>query len=199
MVQPYFEIIKHEDDNWQEFLEQICLYDIFKPVIEYYKDRSTLKCVIRYIAYTYSKDSDKVLLGADWQKNKQQIFEDVMAKPVKGLYEELVLLKNPEVVETIHNWLEHQDGEVWKTLCTLKDLRVEMQLSAVSKILKPSMEVDYTQKFLNAEYADKLKVMIKNLELELIQNDGKLKEAVKEVRVQQNNNTKRSVGSYAVS
>jgi len=183
MIQPYSEIISYEEDNWQEFLEKICLIDIFLPVTKAYPDVQTLKCVIRYIVYSYSRHSDKVVLDMEWQKNKQRIFEFVMAKPEKGLYEDLVLLKNENVIDCVLRWLDHQDNDTWRMLCVLKDLRLEMQLSAVSKILKSSGEIDYSQKFLNAEYAIKLKQMIKDLESELIQNDAKLKEAVKEVNI----------------
>lgn len=198
MTQPYYSIIEYEEDDWGEFLERVCLIEIFKPVIEYYKDIGTLKCVIRYIVYAYSLESDKVILGMEWQKNKQHIFEFVLAKPIKDIYEELVLLKNPSVVAAIHNWLEFGDNDTFKQLSSLKDLRVEMQLSSVSAIKKPSMEIDYDQKFKNAEYSAKLKIMISDLESELIQNNHKLKEGVKEIKTAQNKKNSRSVGSYAV-
>lgn len=182
MTEAYSEIIKFEEDGWEEFLEQICLYEIFKPVISAYQDRDTLKRVIKYIVYAYSKNSDKIILGMEWQKNKQQIFEFVLAKPIVGIYEDLVLLKSEEVVSTIHKWLEFQDSDTFKQLQVLRDLRIEMQLSANGSIVKANGEQDYTQKFLNAEYAMKLKVMIKDLETELIQNDMKMKDSVREVK-----------------
>jgi hypothetical protein len=199
MIQAFHEIVSYDGDDWQEFLDKCLVIDIFTPVIKEYQDIQKLKSVIRYILYTYSQQSDKIILGMEWQKNKQQIFEFVQVKPEKGLYEDLVLLKNDAVLLTVQRWLDHQDGDSFKQLQTLKDLRVEMQLSSISKIIKSSGEVDYTQKFLNAEYANKLKVMIKDLESELIQNDSKLKDAVKEFS-HENGKRKnsRNVGSYAV-
>ena len=182
MVDPYSEIINHEEDNWQEFFERICLIDIFKPVIEAYGNTDTLKCVIRYIVYAYSVNSDKIILSMEWHKNKQQIFEFVLAKPEKGIYEELVLLKSEAVLQAVCNWVDFQDSDSFKQLSVLRDLRVEMQISALSKIVKSSGEVDYDQKFKNAEYANKLKIMIRDLEAEQIQNNQKLKDAVKEVK-----------------
>lgn len=186
MISPFHQIVEYREDDWQEFLEQLLVVDIFMPVIKEYADVQNLKSVIRYILYAYSQQSDKVILGMDWQKNKQQIFEFVMVRPQKGLYEDLVLLKSEAVLETVQRWMDWQDADSFKMLQTLRDLRVEMQLSALSKIIKSSGEVDYSQKYLNAEYAIKLKGMIKELEAELIQNNIKMKDVVKEVKIEKN-------------
>lgn len=183
MISPFHSLINYEEGNWQQFLEDALLMDIFMPVIKEFPDTQTLKLVIKYIMYAYSPDSDKIVLGMDWQKNKQKIFEHVLIKPEKSSYEDLVLLKNAAVVDTIHRWLKFIDQDSFSQLQVLKDLRVEMQISALSKILKASGEIDYDQKFRNAKYADDLKQMIKDLESELIQNNQKLKDAVKEVRI----------------
>jgi hypothetical protein len=183
MISPFHSIISYEGDNWGDFLDRILLVHIFSPVIKEYQNKDTLNGAIRFIAYAYSVDSDKIILGRDWKKNKQEIFEFVLIKPEKKSYEDLVLLENKAVVETIHRWVDHQNNDTFTHLQVLKDLRVEMQISALSKILKSSGEVDYDQKFRNAKYADDLKQMIKDLESELIQNNQKLKDAVKEVKV----------------
>lgn len=189
MTLPFHSIVSYEEDSWEQFLEQIMLIDIFMPVIKHYENKDTLKCVIRYIAYAYSLNSDKIILGMEWQKNKQQIFEFVLAKPEKTIYEDLVLLKSAAVLETIHRWLEFQENDTFKMVQTLKDLRIEMQLSSVSNIKKASLETDYDQKFKNAEYANKLKLMIKDLEAELVQNDHRLKDAVREVNIKKSKDT----------
>ena len=189
MISPYHSIVNYEEDNWQEFLDKVMLIDIFMPVIKKYSDLQVLKSVIRYIVYAYSADSDKILLGSDWQRNKQGIFEFVLIKPEKTIYEDLVLLKSPEVVESIHKWLEFQDKDSFTQLQVFKDLRVEMQISAVSKIIKASSEIDYDQKYKNANYAQELKNKIKELEAELIQNNPKMQSQVKEARVAKSKQT----------
>lgn len=189
MISPYSEIINYEEDNWQEFLERVCLIDIFMPVIKSYQDLNTLKCVIRYIVYAYSQSSDKIVLGMEWQKNKQLIFEFVLAKPEKSIYEDLVLLKNTAVVEAIHKWLDFNDRDVFTQMQVLKDLRLEMQLSCVTDIKNASGEINYDQKYRNAEYAVKLKDKIKELEQEVIQNNVKMKDAVREVKTTKSKST----------
>jgi hypothetical protein len=176
-------VVSYEENNWEEYLDRILLIHVFSPVIKEYSNRDTLRGVIRYIAYAYSVDSDKIILGRDWKKNKQEIFEFVLIKPESKSYEDLVLLKNEAVVESIHRWVDFQQNESFAQLQILKDLRVEMQISCLSEIKKSSGEIDYSQKYLNATYANELKTMIKDLESELIQNNQKLKDAVKEARV----------------
>jgi hypothetical protein len=198
MTNPFQAIVTYEEDSWEDYLSQILLIDIFMPVIKEYEDKQVLKSVIRYIAYAYSHDSDKIILGEDWHKNKKQIFEFVMIKPESKSYEDLVLLKNKAVIDAIHNWLSFQERDTFTQMQMLKDLRVEMQISAVSSIKKSSGEIDYSQKYLNATYANELKKMIKDLESELIQNDTLLREAAKEVRQARKTSDSRSVGSYAV-
>lgn len=183
MISPFHSLISYEENEWEDYLDKILLLDIFMPVIKDYQDREVLKCVIRFIAYAYSHDSDKIILGQEWKKNKQQIFEYVMVKPEKTSYEDLVLLKRKSVVDSIHNWMSFQDKDTFTQLQVLKDLRVEMQVSSLTNILKSSGEVDYDQKYRNAGYASELKKMIKDLESELIQNNQRLKDAVREVKI----------------
>lgn len=185
MISPFQSIVSHEGDDWQDFLERCMLIDIFMPVIKAYKDIDDAKCAIKYIAYAYSIQSDKVKLGMDWQKNKQDIFEFVLARPVKDLYEDLVLLRNENVVESIHRWITFQDNEVFEQVCVLRDLKAEMQRSCHA----PITVVDYDQKFKNAGYAIDLKLKIKDLESELIQNNMSLKDGIKEVRVAKSKTT----------
>ncbi len=183
MISAYASILQYQYDDWEEYFTKILLIDIFKPIVECYKeDHVKLKCAISFILHCYSLDSEKVILGQDWQKNKQAIFEDTCT-PMKDLYEDLVLLKNDAVVSTIHNWLRHQDSPVHEELCVLKELKMEMQLSANAPIRKSSGEIDYTQKYLNTGYAFELRQKIRELEQELIQNNVRLKQAISEVRI----------------
>jgi hypothetical protein len=181
MTIPYHSIINYQEDEWKEFLEKLLLVDIFMPVINEFSDVNDLKCAIRYIVYSYSSNSDKIVVGMEWLKNKEKIFDFVCARPIMELKDKLVLLKSEKVVETIHNWLNFQDQKTFTQMMVYKDLMIEMQLSANSPIKKSSSEIDFDQKFKNAEYAASLKKKIHELEQELIQNDAKLKDAIKEL------------------
>lgn len=183
MINVYTNITIYEGSDWKEYLEKICLYEIFKPLVEKYGDRpGLLKCLIRYIVWAYSKDSDKITLGTDWKENKKRIYDAAQLPPQEEVQEEVIGLKNETVLATIKKWLEFQQDETWNELVMLKDLRVEMQVSANSRILNAALEVNYDQKFKNAKYSMDLALLIRDTESKLLQNDPKLKEAIKDVR-----------------
>lgn len=179
MVNAYSELISYDGFDWEDYLNRICLIDIFKDLIPLFKDKEALTQAIKFIVMCYSKDSDCVILGTDWVQNKKRIFDKVLLQ--KEYYEDLVLLENRIIVKTIQNWLSFQDSAVYSQLIMLKDLQQEMQDSANSSIKKANLEIDYDQKFKNAKYVQELGKMIDDLEQELIQNSPKLKAATQEL------------------
>jgi len=200
MILAYNQIIEYEEDNWEDFFSKICLIDIFKELIlKYGKDKQELRSFIRYIIWSYSKNSDKVILGDDWRENKKRIFDAAGFKPVKELLDATVNLQDDVVLKTIQKWLTYQDNNVFSQLCVLKDLQQEMQLSANSPIKKSSGEIDYDQKYKNACYVGDLRKMIMDLEDELIQMTPKLKDAIKDVRQSINKKNTKSVEQIMVS
>jgi hypothetical protein len=183
MIIAYQQLTTYEEDNWQEFLDRICLYDIFKDLIlKHGVNKSLLKSFIRYIVWAYSRESDMIILGTDWGKNKRRIFDAAGFEPIEILLNATVNLQDDVVVSTIHKWLSFQDDYVHTQLSVLKDLMVEMQISANSPIRKASGEIDFDQKYKNACYVKDLRRMISDLESELVQNSPKLQEGATELR-----------------
>lgn len=193
MISAYNSLVNHSGNDWDDYLEKLCLIDIFKDLLKEYPDKADFTCVVKYILYAYSVESEMLILGADWTKTKRRIFEKASIKPQAKFYQDLVLLKNRAVLITIQRWLEFQDMDVFTQLQILKDLRAEMQLTCLTDIKKASGEIDFTQKFLNAQYSNDLKKMIKDLESELIQTSAKLKDSVKEFR-----GAKRNAGTFGL-
>lgn len=191
MISIYNDIISYEGDEWEDYLNRICIIDIFKDFIPRFKDKALLTQAIRYVVWTYSKQSDCVILGDDWLLNKKRIFDRTLLPD--EYYEDLVLLQNPMVVKTIQRWIDFQDNELMTTIYSLKELMIEMRISSNSNIKNAALETNYDQKYKNANYAIELKLKIADLESELIQNDNKLKEAVREVRTAQKN--KNTIGA----
>ena len=186
MTLSYQALTTYEEDNWDEFLNKVCLIDIFRDLFEVV-EKEEIKYAIRYIAMCYSIDSDAVLLGSEWFTNKKRIFDK------SGLTEKHVdaflNLNNDVVLKVINRWLNFQDNDTFYQLAVLRDLKIEMQRTANSNIRKSSGEVDYKQKYDNALYAMELAKKIKDLELELIQNNYKLKDAVLEVKTASRKNS----------
>ena len=196
MVNAYQELISFEGDNWEDYLNKICLIDIFQDLIPLFKDKSALTQAIRFIVWTYSKQSDAVVLGDDWLMNKKRIFEKTLLP--KEYYSDLVLLENRIIVKVIQRWIDFQDASVWSNITAFKDLMIEMRLSANSNIKNAQQETNYDQKFRNAGYVLELEKMIKDLEQELIQKDMKLKEGISEIKQAGKNHTSVGVERYAV-
>lgn len=180
MIIPFNELASYNGNEIKDRLDELCLTDIFDELIPLFKDDLSLSQAIKYIVLAYTKDSNCVVLGIDWLENKKRVFDKSFLH--KDYYNDFVLLQNRIVVKTIQKWVNIQDSNVWSNLCSLKDLLIEMRLSCNSEIRKSSGEIDYSQKYLNATYVQDLGKMIKDLEAELIQNDPKFKEAIKEFK-----------------
>lgn len=179
MTLAYQQLTEYEEDNWEEYLNKLVLVDIFMDLFRVVK-KEDFKYAIRYIVWCYSIDSDMVIIGTEWQANKIKIYHQ---SELPVIYSEAFLhLKDDTVLGVINKWLEFQNSDTWMQLQVLKDLKIEMQLSANSAIKKSSGEIDFDQKYKNANYATELTKKIKDLENELIQNSNKLKDAVREVK-----------------
>lgn len=182
MINPVQSITEYNGDDFDTYLETLQLIDIFEDLINAYKhDKPLLKQITKYIVWTYSRESDKVIIGMEWAENKKKIFEHIML-PYQ-LWEDVIDLKSEVIVSTINKWLIHQDRETYTELCKLKDLKLYMQKSYSD----PS--VDANQRFKNAGYSKELNQMIKDLQNELIQNDKRLSKAAAEVKNVKKKNT----------
>lgn len=196
MINSYSEILSYSGDDWEDFLTKILLIDIFKDLLPLFKDKEALTQAIRYIVVCYSRHSEADIIGDDWLQVKKRIFDNTLLP--KEYFEDLVLLKNRVIIETIQRWIDFQDESVYANICSLRDLMIEMRLSSNSNLKKTDgITTDYDQKFKNAEYVQDLQKMIKDLESELIQNDIKLKEGVRELK-RAKNNSSLGIERYAV-
>lgn len=175
-------IISYSGEDWNEYLESIGLGDMFKDLVAKYIDKKpVLKGIIQYIVWAYSKDSDKIVIGADWTANKKRIFDTVMLPPEEEIMRDVVELREPVILFAVKKWIEFQDEETWKEYMMLKDLRSEMQISSNSMLIGGN-GINYDQKFKNAKYSIELTQMIKDCEQRLLQNDPHHKDAVREVK-----------------
>lgn len=185
MISAFRDLTTYDGDEWEEYLDNRCLLEIFQELIKKYKDSNIpglLKCIIRYIVWTYSKDSTKVVISDSWLKNKERIYEAADLPPIDDIRNEVMYCREEAVLVTIKRWLEFQDNDTFKEIAMLKDLRLEMQISANGVIRNAQGEMNYDQKFKNAKYSLELGDMLKEAESKLIQNDQKLKEGMSEIK-----------------
>lgn len=180
MVLVYQTLTTYQGSEWKKLFEQLGLLDTFGEILGDYSHPDSTRKVIRYIVWTYSANSERLISGQDWENNKKNNFDH--AGIAIEMWEKIGMLKDRVILNAVHYWLEYQDDPVFKMLLCLKDLKLEMQISSVGRITKASSEIDYDQKYKNANYAIELDGKIKQLENQLIQNDPKLKEAIKETK-----------------
>lgn len=199
MTNIYYDIVNYENDDFEEYLRRILIYDVFKNIIEEYADTIIAKKVIRYILYAYSMDSEMLSPnGNNWSKVSEQILE-VVGLPIE-LYDDVLLLQNQSVLLTIQRWLQYQNNEMFTNYITYRDLRREMLASSLSKIKAASDEINYEQKMKNAIHAGTLLQMMNEAMESFIQNHPKLKASAETLnRANNKNKVTRSVADYAIS
>lgn len=76
MINSQQELIAYEEDAWEEFLTRLDLLHIFKPILGLSSDKTVIRGIVRYIVWTYSKTSDKVIMDMEWERNKKKIFDE---------------------------------------------------------------------------------------------------------------------------
>lgn len=187
MVNPYIALTSYEGSEWGKFLDQMGLLKVFEGVLMNFCHPDSTRKIIRYIVWTYSVNSDRQVAGMDWENNKRNNFNQ--AGLPGDFWEKIGLLKDLDVRRTVHRWLDFQDEPLFKQLQTLRDLKMEMQLSSVGIISKSNGEIDYDQKFKNANYSVDLDKMIQQLENQSIQNNPNLKDAMRELQYKKRNPT----------
>ena len=179
MIDPYQTILSYEENDWETLLENLGLFDVFESLFSHFSKPESMRSILRYILWTYSAKSPRLVQGADWEEAKRKNFRD--AGLPADLYHPITMLKDTTVATAVHAWLDFQGLPVFKQLMALRDLKAEMQLSSVSSIKKASgVEIDYDQKFKNAQYALDLDKMIKDLEAQHISKDPRLRDAIEQ-------------------
>lgn len=208
MINSFQEITIFDGSDFRDHLGKVNLDHIFDPVLkEYVYDPGLCVRIIKYIAFSNSIESNKISVGGDRRKELHKIFRD-LEFPQEGVdplfpnikrayYDEVVLMGNESVVESIIRWLKHKDNRQLEFLFTLQNAYVQQQAAALKEIKKSSGEVDYDQKYKCIGYMMDLKLKIKDAESELQQNDPKLKEAYEDVKQAKKTNSTTGVENYA--
>lgn len=194
MINAFNEIIKCEED-FSQLLDKYPFLRIFEPVIIEFPDNYS--SIIKYIAYAFSIESNKITLQGDRRKETTSIFKELKIK--EEFYTDIILLQNRELLKSVQQWVKFQDSAQLEYLFTLKESYVQQQSAAVSPLKKSDgISIDYDQKQKCIEHMSELRLMIKDAESELKQNDPKLKEAYKEVYSASNQPAKNTMGIESI-
>lgn len=179
MIDPYSCIINYSEDenSFDEYLKKKHLFDLFKDLLEEFPDVKTFLGVVKYILYSYSPNSDMLLMnGETFDKTSQRIFKKT--KLPQSLYEKVALLESENVQLAIERWLNFLNAEEYTNFVHFRDLRRTMLSSSIGSIEKSTGEQDYEQKMKNAHHAKALLEMMKESLAKYVQNTPKLKNSM---------------------
>lgn len=144
---------------------------VFEPIHNQEEDgvvfnRAQSAKIIAYLLYAYSEQSDFLVLGADSQKEKQEIAERVELP--EDLHEKVVRLSSGVVRKVVVNYLDTQSSRAFRYLSFKKDMYEAAMANALLKMKDGEGNMDMkemvdTDKFLQSlltqikEYEDQLR------------------------------------------
>ncbi len=203
MIQPFLALTKNTDEDFEEYLRNIYLYDIFKSLLEEFPDKELFKGVVKFIAFGFSIDSDMLTSqGNTWGSVADVIYEKTDLPDdrdkLDGTYQAVCKLQSPVVLDVIERWLRYQNDENWTQYIHYRDLRRQFLSLSLSNMRKSTMEVDIEAKMKAAIYSKDLLKMMEDARESFIQNHPKLRGSVDAMNKSVQNKNARSVGSYAV-
>ena len=183
MVNAFAELTSYQGD-FSDIKEKYTFMDLFAPLFEQYAAQPKLATkIIKYILYAFSIESTKITLGGDRAKETTLLFKelgiDEGRSKDESLLEDIVLLQDDNVLICVNKWLKWQDSRQIEFLFTLHQEYVQQQHASLSKIRTSSGEIDWDQKMKCIEHLKELKVMIKDAESELMQNNPAMKHIFK--------------------
>lgn len=184
----YQELTTYEGD-YADLLGKLHLLDIFSDVIKAF-DVPTAKKVIRFLAYVYSKESDRIKLKEDWVKQKKACFVEAGLEGDEMMQRLVLLMPVGEddtipamIKRTAMRYLTHQNDRNNKDLKSLYDLYDEMIVAAAQPVADLEQ---YQYKFKCRDYANQILAWIKEAEERIKNEDAQLKTAKKEIQDKNN-------------
>jgi len=199
MIDPYSNLIKSDEYDFEDYLKRIHLIKIFEPLLEEFADKPIFKGVVKFILYGFSVNSDMLLTqGYTWVNICKQVYKEAGLPDDDVLFNKVANLESDSVREAIENWIRFQNDENFCNYLHFRDLRREFLALSLSPMKKNTGEIDIEAKMKSVVYAKDLLKMMEDAKETFIQNHPKLRGSVDSVlRVNKEKNA-RSVGSYAV-
>lgn len=174
MINQFKEVTKSTEDNFEEYLKRIALFEVFEPIfLTWGKEPEIVKSIIQYIFYGYSIESDQLpTKGSDWKFKSKQLFDKVgLPSKLEG---PILKLENPAIQKSVHSFLWYQNDENWTEYCLYRDLRLQMQTYALLPgTVKEKMDA--------AVNSGELLKMMDTARQRFIDNNDKLKKQVEEI------------------
>lgn len=191
----YQQIMRYDQDDFEDMLGRMNLLNIFSPIVDTFSDPSVVKAVVKYIVAVYSKDSEFMLAGSTTKSNKQRAADAV--KLPSNRHQQIIYLdeideydKIPSIiVDVAFKYLAYQNDRNNTDLKSLYDLYDEMIRAAASK-LKKGDEVDYELKHKCRKYASEILDSIKKAESDMKEESTHVQSTIDELHSKRKANIK---------
>src|SRR5580765_6143085 len=121
MVNGFSEIVNYEG-NYEDIFDKYNFVRIFEPLFKEFPEKETACKIVKYIAYAFSLESNKITVSGDRRRETSSIFDYL--KINKDLYTDVILLENKAVLKSVQSWCKFQDSAQLEYLFTLKEAYV---------------------------------------------------------------------------
>lgn len=210
MINPYQCIVDYEGDDWEQYLTNICLFDVFKDLLAEFPVKKDFRGVVLFIAWGYSPESDMLqTTGLTWELLSSKIFERTGLD--KKYYDAIAGLENNVVRECIERWMIFHSNEHFRQYCVYRDMREQFLKASLIPLsnskpktkkakeaavdegvdlhkLKSSVEA----KMLCATKSAELLKMMNDIKEKFIQSHPKLRSSVNQLNIVNDNRSTRT-------
>lgn len=174
-------------NNCESVIDRFGLRKVFHDLLSENLTHDTLEPVFYWIISCFSRNSQKLLIDADWQTIKKTVAEEL--KVPDNYFDEVVQLKVPGIRKSALAYLDFQNDRMFSHISMLNIQYEDMMRASVSIPNKKSgekeqdIEVDLKFRYECGKNADALLERIINYEENLKRDNYNLKNAIAEIEL----------------
>lgn len=200
MINPFLAVTKQEtEEDFDEYLNKIHLYSVFKPLFAEFNDIDLIKKIIKFIAFGYSIESDYLMTqGKSWINTSNIIYDECGLPEDTEIHNAVAKLQSDGVRDSIENWLRLLNDEAYTNYIHFRDLRKQFLELSLSDMKKNTGEIDIEAKMKAALYSKDLLKMMEEAKQMFVQHHPKLKTSTDALNKVIKEKSGRSAANYAV-
>lgn len=119
-------IRKNPDQSWMDYLEEINLHMLFRPVFLLPSNIETLNKILCYIVLAYDNDSSWLNINQDRKENKLRILSSLEVDTSSNLFVSIMQNEHDEVNKVIIEYLIEQTTWEWQMVMSNLDYSQNM-------------------------------------------------------------------------
>lgn len=183
MINPYLSILQYDKPDLKEYMANIGVLDVFKPLLKEFSDITLFRGAVKFILFGYSIESEVLhTFGNSWITVYKKIYEKAGLPDNENTFDAIANLKSGEVREAIDNWLSFSNNEAMVEYTNARDLR--------RYCLQQSQTADKTKERMEAlKYAKELLTIMEDAKSRFVENYDILKPSVTALKKEKQKNT----------